>query len=151
MALNDRQQRFVNEYLIDLNATAAAKRAGYSEKTAHSQGPRLLENVEIQAELRKAREKSLNKLEITRENILQRAYTVPLLYAEMLELAQRDDLDEDEELRLIRLSNLIKGSDANKALEILNKMLGYNEPEKIDHTSKGEKITINLNLKNKND
>jgi hypothetical protein len=69
----------------------------------------------------------------------------------MLELAQRDDLDEDEELRLIRLSNLIKGSDANKALEILNKMLGYNEPEKIDHTSKGEKITINLNLKNKND
>ena len=30
--LNDRQERFVDEYLVDLNATAAAKRAGYSEK-----------------------------------------------------------------------------------------------------------------------
>jgi phage terminase small subunit len=151
MALNERQQRFVNEYLIDLNATRACIRAGYSEKTAHSQGPRLLENVGIKEAIRKAQQKTINKLEITREDILQRAYMIPLLYSEMLELAQRDDLDEDEELRLIRLSNLIKGSDHNKALEILNKMQGFNEPEKIDHTSKGEKITINLNLKNKND
>lgn len=45
--LNAKQQKFVDEYLIDLNATQAAIRAGYSEKTAHSQGPRLLENVEV--------------------------------------------------------------------------------------------------------
>ena len=34
--LTDKQKRFVDEYLVDLNATAAAKRAGYSEKTAYS-------------------------------------------------------------------------------------------------------------------
>ncbi|MEQ6856082.1 terminase small subunit [Lysinibacillus capsici] len=49
MALNDRQKRFADEYIIDLNATQAAIRAGYSEKTARSQGQRLLTNVDIQA------------------------------------------------------------------------------------------------------
>ena len=46
MSLNDKQRRFVNEYLIDLNATQAAIRAGYSQKTAYSHGERLLKNVD---------------------------------------------------------------------------------------------------------
>jgi hypothetical protein len=37
----DKQKRFIEEYLVDLNATQAAIRAGYSEKTAHAQGSRL--------------------------------------------------------------------------------------------------------------
>ena len=47
MALNDRQRKFVEEYLIDFNATQAAIRAGYSKRTAYSQGSRLLKNVEV--------------------------------------------------------------------------------------------------------
>jgi phage terminase small subunit len=47
MALTPKQARFVAEYMIDLNATQAATRAGYSEKTARSQGQRLLTNVYI--------------------------------------------------------------------------------------------------------
>ena len=46
VALNDKQQRFCDEYLIDLNATQAAIRAGYSKKTAYSQGQRLLKHDE---------------------------------------------------------------------------------------------------------
>lgn len=49
MALTPKQQRFCDEYLIDLNATQAAIRAGYSEKTAYSQGQRMLKNVEVKA------------------------------------------------------------------------------------------------------
>ena len=45
--LNDRQGLFVSEYIKDMNATQAAIRAGYSKKTAYSQGQRLLKNVEI--------------------------------------------------------------------------------------------------------
>lgn len=45
--LNNAQQMFVECYLRHFNATRAAKEAGYSEKTAHSQGPRLLKNVGI--------------------------------------------------------------------------------------------------------
>ena len=44
-----KQQRFCEEYLIDLNATRAAIRAGYSPKSAKTNGPRLLENAGIRA------------------------------------------------------------------------------------------------------
>lgn len=47
MSLNDRQTRFVQEYCKDFNATQAAIRAGYSEKTAGQQAHELLKNVEI--------------------------------------------------------------------------------------------------------
>ena len=147
MKLNPKQELFVKEYLIDFNATQAALRAGYSPKTAYSQGPRLLDNVEIQREIEKGKQKTLKKLEITREDILKKAYNIPLLYSQMLELAQRDDLEPDEELKLLRLSSLVKGSDFNKSLEIINKMLGYNEADRVDVTSGGEKITINFNTK----
>ena len=49
VALNDKQQRFCDEYLIDLNATQAAIRAGYSEKTAYSIGNENLKKPEIKA------------------------------------------------------------------------------------------------------
>lgn len=47
--LTRKQQVFVDEYLKTWNAAEAARRAGYSEKTAYSSGPRLLRNVEISA------------------------------------------------------------------------------------------------------
>jgi phage terminase small subunit len=47
MALSEQQQRFVQEYLVDLNATKAAIRAGYSAKTAQEQSSRLLSNVMV--------------------------------------------------------------------------------------------------------
>ena len=46
--LSEKQQRFVDEYLIDLNATQAAIRAGYSVKTANEQGSQLLAKLSIQ-------------------------------------------------------------------------------------------------------
>lgn len=52
--LTEKRQRFVDEYLIDLNATQAAIRAGYSVKTANEQGARLLANVSIQEAISKA-------------------------------------------------------------------------------------------------
>ena len=47
--MNAKQKRFCDEYLIDCNATQAAIRAGYNEKTAYSQGQRMLKNVEARA------------------------------------------------------------------------------------------------------
>jgi phage terminase small subunit len=65
MALNDKQAAFAREYAIDKNATQAAIRAGYSAKTAHSQGPRLLENVEVRAEIERTLAKSAAKVELS--------------------------------------------------------------------------------------
>lgn len=53
--MNAKQLRFAQEYLIDLNATQAAIRAGYSAKTASSQGERLLRNVEVQRAVAEAK------------------------------------------------------------------------------------------------
>ena len=47
LPLTTKQKRFCQEYLIDLNATQAAIRAGYSEKSAYSVGQRMLKNVEV--------------------------------------------------------------------------------------------------------
>lgn len=49
--LTDKQELFAREYLKDLNATQAAIRAGYSEKTAQEQASRLLSNVMVQSRI----------------------------------------------------------------------------------------------------
>lgn len=69
--LTFRQELFAKEYLVDLNATQAAIRAGYSEKTAGSQGERLLKNVEISAVIQSNMDKRAAKIEITSEKVLQ--------------------------------------------------------------------------------
>lgn len=56
VALNPRQARFVDEYLVDLNATQAAIRAGYSAKTAEQTASRLLRNVKVAAAVDAAKE-----------------------------------------------------------------------------------------------
>lgn len=71
MPLTAKQQRFVDEYLVDLNATQAAIRAGYSEKTAYSIGNENLKKPEIAAAVAAAQEKLAGKLEITAEKVLR--------------------------------------------------------------------------------
>lgn len=71
MALTARQQRFVDEYLIDLNATQAAIRAGYSQKTARQIGNRMLTNVDIQAATSKRMGERSSRVEITQDMVLK--------------------------------------------------------------------------------
>lgn len=71
MALTAKQDRFVQEYLVDLNATQAAIRAGYSERTANEQGARLLANVSIQEAIQAAMDKRSKRVEITQDRVLQ--------------------------------------------------------------------------------
>lgn len=70
MALTAKQERFVAEYLIDLNATQAAIRAGYSEKTADKQGSQLLGKTSIKAAISEAQAKRSERTEITQDRVL---------------------------------------------------------------------------------
>lgn len=70
--LSERQARFVEAYLLDPNATQAAIAAGYSEKTAHVQGPRLLDNVVVQDALTEARKDRAQKTGIDAAWVLRR-------------------------------------------------------------------------------
>lgn len=70
MTLNANQSRFVGEYLIDLNATQAAIRAGYSAKTAVQQGSRLLMNADIQQAIEERQKVLQQRTEITQESVI---------------------------------------------------------------------------------
>ena len=69
--LTIKQERFVEEYLIDLNATQAAIRAGYSVKTAQEQSSRLLSNVIIQNAVQSARNAMSERALVTQEMVVK--------------------------------------------------------------------------------
>lgn len=69
--MTPKQQRFVDEYLIDLNATQAAIRSGYSAKTAASIGDENLRKPVIAAALQEAMQKRADRTEITQDRVLR--------------------------------------------------------------------------------
>ena len=69
--LTARQAAFVAEYMIDLNAAAAARRAGYSARTAEAQASRLLANVKISAAIAEAQAARAKRTEITADRVLK--------------------------------------------------------------------------------
>lgn len=81
--LTPKQQRFVDEYLIDPNATKAAVRAGYSAKTAGQGGAQLLKNSKVFAAIKARQAKIGGKLEVTAERI--KAELALLGFANMLD------------------------------------------------------------------
>ena len=70
MNLTPKQQAFVNEYLIDLNATQAAIRAGYSPKTAKEHAARLLSNVNVQKAIQEAMARRSERVKRTADDVL---------------------------------------------------------------------------------
>ena len=77
--MTDKQKRFVEEYLIDLNATQAAIRAGYSPKTANEQGNRLLTNVSVQTELNKQMAKRSRRTGVTQDRVVRELAKIAFL------------------------------------------------------------------------
>ncbi len=68
--LNERQARFVAEYLLDLNATQAAIRSGYSAATANQIGARLLANVKVAAAIAEAQAARSRRTEVTADRVV---------------------------------------------------------------------------------
>lgn len=70
MKLTDKQKRFCEEYLVDLNATQAAIRAGYSERTAEQIAYKLVKKSSVSEYLRSLKEKRSSRTEITADRVL---------------------------------------------------------------------------------
>lgn len=68
--LTAKQQRFCDEYLIDLNATQAAIRAGYSPKTAEQLAYQLLQKTSVQNHISELQKKREERTEITQDSVL---------------------------------------------------------------------------------
>lgn len=71
MPLTPKQQRFVEEYLVDLNATAAATRAGYSARTANEIGAENLAKPSIAAAIQAARQALSERALVTQEDVVK--------------------------------------------------------------------------------
>lgn len=74
--LTVKQQRFVDEYLVDCNATQAAIRAGYSKATANEQAGRLLVNVSVQAAISIARQEQQKRTQISADRVVTEAWHI---------------------------------------------------------------------------
>lgn len=76
MDISPKERRFISEYLKDQNATAAAKRAGYSAKTAKQQGSRLLSKVYLRDEIDAALKRINAKCELTAELVREKVFAL---------------------------------------------------------------------------
>jgi phage terminase small subunit len=68
--LSAKQEQFCREYLVDLNATQAAIRAGYSAKTANEQASRLLANVSVASRVAELKQERIEKVARTAQDVL---------------------------------------------------------------------------------
>ncbi len=80
--LTPKQARFVEEYLLDLNATQAAIRAGYNKKTANEQGAQLLAKLSIRQAVAEAQAVRSKRTEITQDEVIQGLKTEATLEGE---------------------------------------------------------------------
>lgn len=102
MALTPKQRRFVDEYLIDLNATAAYMRAGYAGKgnSAEASAARMLRNVKVQAFLTERMKDRETRTQVTQDRVLQELariafFDIRKLYNSDGSLKRPDELDDD--------------------------------------------------------
>ena len=107
--MNRRQELFIQEYLVDLCGTAAARRAGYGHKGAGSQASRLLRNPQIRAAVDAAMEERLKRMEVKQEEVIRELKTVAMAEA------------SDENGAAVKLGSKLR------ALELLGKHLGIFE------------------------
>ncbi|REK69330.1 terminase small subunit [Paenibacillus paeoniae] len=140
MALNAKQQKFADEYLIDLNATQAAIRAGYSVKTAKEQGARLLTNANIRGYVdarmaEHSRRTGVNQERIIRE-LARVAFLDPTKLVNMGDATVFEDASEDDTAAIASvkvkevsgdvdsIEREVRFADKLKALELLGKRFG---------------------------
>lgn len=152
MAITPKQNVFIDEYFIDFNATQAAIRAGYSEKTARSQGQRLLTNVDIAAEVKRRMEDRHMKAEEALMLLADQAYSNLNDFVDVLEDGRlfRLNLDKAKERGKFHLIKKLKYNaqglpeielhDPQRAIELISKHLGL-LTDKTEHTG-----TIDINV-----
>lgn len=128
--LTEKQKAFVREYLVDLNATQAAIRAGYSPKTATEQGSRLLTNVNVRARIEDLQNQRAEKLELDAEWVLRRLKDISDRCMQAEPVMKWDY----EGRKLVETGEYAFDSQgANKATELIGKHLGMFK-DKIEHS-----------------
>lgn len=151
--MTNKQKRFVDEYLLDLNATQAAIRAGYSPKTANEQGARLLANVSISTAVAIALAERSKRTGINADRIIQElaklAFVNPTDVINMESASIKSDASRDDTAAIASvkvkmtqsddgyiMEREVKTYDKIRALELLGKHVGlYTDKQDINLNS----------------
>lgn len=155
--LTDKQKKFIDEYLVDLNATQAAMRAGYKEKAAYRTGAENLRKPQIQEEIQKRMQERQQRTEVTQDMVVKELAAIAFARAtDYVEIRSNGVCGtvvikpttnlSDQQIRAIAgikegANGIeIKLNDKEKALELLGRHLGmWNDKIKVD----GEVTTNN--------
>lgn len=148
--LTDKQKKFIDEYLVDLNATQAAVRAGYKEKTAYRTGADNLRKPQIQEEIQKRMQERQQRTEVTQDMVVKELAAIAFARAtDYVEIRSNGVFSKvvikpttnlsDQQIRAIAgikegANGIeIKLNDKEKALELLGRHLGmWNDKLKVD-------------------
>lgn len=156
MPLTEKQEVFCQRYLIDFNATQAAKDSGYSPETAYAIGWENLRKPEIQARIKEIREEMSEGFNITRERIAQELARIG--FFDIRNIFDKDGLLKSPENWSDDVAACIAGLESEqifewvdkekvwtgylkkvkvwekvKALDALSKLMGYNAPDQHEH------------------
>lgn len=148
--MTDKQQRFCEEYMVDLNATQAAIRAGYSPQTAEQIGYQLLQKTSVCAEIARLQAAQSARTGITADRVL-REYA-RIAFAALPDVADengalRSDLSPDDAAAIqsfkVKVTDAgveqeVKLHDKLHALDALAKHLGITAPKEADTAANGE-------------
>lgn len=160
--LTNKEKRFVQEYLIDLNATKASIRAGYSKKSAKQIGSENLSKPVIQKAIQEAIEQRSLRTYLSQDRVLLELSRIA--FSDMkrfsvwgpsgIELRHSDELSDSDAACVAELSESVtehggsrrfKLHDKLKALELLGKHLGMFKPEEQSpQTINQAQFSINL-------
>ena len=169
--LTPKQQKFVEEYLIDLNATQAAIRAGYSAKRANAIAHKLLTKADIQMEIQERRSKLSEKSGVDQDRIILEMKRLALF--DVRSLFNPDgtpipikELSDDAAAAIVGVDVVVSAGNAetgackvmkyrtpdkNKALENLAKILGFYERRSELEKLQAEKLRRELKEETEND
>lgn len=150
--MTPKQEQFCREYLIDLNATQAAIRAGYSARTAGSQGERLLRNAAIQGRISELKQEREQRTRRTADEVIRRLWQI--VEADGRKAFHPDgtpispaDLPDDLAVAMSAIevgdTLKIKLNDRLKALDLLGKHHSL-YTERVEQTGNAAQVVITL-------
>lgn len=158
--LTEKQKLFCDEYLIDLNVTQAAIRAGYKAKYADSQAYKLLDNPEIKDYIDKRMADRQKRTEITQDVVLEELRRIAL--AKPTDFFQVEDMGQYKQVNIVPTKDIpedkvgaiaaikqgangieVKLHDRLKALELIGRHLGMFK-DKVEISDGTEKVTVNI-------
>jgi len=150
--LNPKQEMFCHEYVIDNNATQAAIRAGYSEKTIKRQGTRLLMNADILSRVEELRAEQIKRLGISSDWVILKLQDV---FSKCMQTNPVMVWDHAEKKMKESGEYVFDSKGALKSMELIGKHLGMfeaarNNPSSEDKNS-GVVLLPNVEIKDPED